>query len=94
MRPLCGKKHDGNWESQGAGTAFVKRARLPQAEDSAPMRVSRTWGQSPQRVPGTRTLHEAWIALRVLFCYHAPCEEAKKEYGFAESGRAHPKTAP
>ena len=33
--------------------AFVKRARLPQAEDSAPMRVSRispsggVWGGSP-----------------------------------------------
>ena len=30
--------------------AFVKRARLPQAEDSAPMRVSRI-GTSSQRSP-------------------------------------------
>ena len=44
MRPLCGKKHDGNWKLQGARMAFVKRARLPQAEDSAPMQVSRTLG--------------------------------------------------
>ena len=29
---------------------FAKRARLPQAEDSAPMRVSRTWGCA-QRIP-------------------------------------------
>ena len=27
--------------------AFVMRARLPQAEDSAPMHVSRTWGNAP-----------------------------------------------
>ncbi len=27
--------------------AFVKRARLPQAEDSAPIRVSRSWGGAP-----------------------------------------------
>lgn len=37
------------------------------------------FGAKPQYA-WTRTVHEAWIARRVLFCYHTPCEEAKKKW--------------
>ena len=43
--------------------AFAKRARLPQAEDSAPMRVSRT-GRSPKRLP-RRFFREAVFLFRL-----------------------------
>ena len=52
MRPLCGIQHGGNRKSQGA--------RLPQAEDSATMRVFRTWGEAPKRFSSPKTRKDTY----------------------------------
>ena len=55
--------------------AFVKRARLPQAEDSAPMRVSRTWGKAPSRFP-----HPKGAFMPEYYYTHTPNSEHEERH--------------
>ncbi|MFQ9807551.1 MAG: putative RNA methyltransferase [Christensenellales bacterium] len=84
MRPLCGNQHGGNWKLQGARMAFVKRARLPQAEDSAPMHVSRIGAKPQERYT---MQNEAVALLRCPICSGSFRQEGKSL--FCERGHCY-----